>query len=225
MTTPNFALPSLPDQKAASALVKKLQLPIDIKDEDEFIASWAIVQRHDEVIAKIGEMFDPFVDGLHKLHKMAVGLRATFLDPVIHSKKMWLSRRLTYSQVKEAAAKRLRDEQAEIIRKQQEKDLLKDAKKLEKQGEPEAAAVLREQAANVPTPNIPIAPAVPKQAGSVIKTSWKFAIENPDEVPREFCDPNPTKVRKVVEALGDKCKIPGVRVWQETSEHSRAVPS
>jgi predicted RNA-binding protein with RPS1 domain len=223
MTTPSFALPAIPDQREATALVKKLQDPIDIKTEDEYLASWAIVQRHDEVIVKISEMFDPFVDGLHKLHKMAVSLRAGFLDPVVHSKKMWLSRRLTYSQVKEAAEKRLRDAAADALRKQQMKDLEKDAKKLEKQGETEAAAVVREQAATLPTPQLPIMPAVPKQAGSVTRTTWKFEIDNADEIPREFCDPNPTKIRKVVEALGDKCKIPGVRVWQETSEHSRAV--
>jgi predicted RNA-binding protein with RPS1 domain len=224
-TKQDFRLPTLPDSNTAIRLVRNLQSPVkvEIKDEDTFIASWSIIQRHDEIIVKISEMFDPFVDGLHKLHKMAVALRAQFVDPVLESKKLWLERRGVYSRAKEAEAKRLRDETADALRKQQAKDLEKDARKLEKQGETEAAAVVREQAANLPTPSLPIMPATPKQAGSVSVTKWKFEIETPDEVPREFCDPNPTKVRKVVEALGDKCKIPGVRVWQETAEHSRAV--
>jgi hypothetical protein len=222
-TATQFRLPALPDEKSTTALVKNLQAPIEIKDEDTFVASWSIVQRHDQVIAKISETFDPFVDGMHKMHKMAVALRAQFLNPVLESKRLWLERRGFYTRAKEAADKKIRDDAADALRKQQEKDLLKDAKKLEKQGETEAAAVVREQAANLPTPQLPVVPAVPKQAGSVTVTRWKYEIVNPDEVPREFCDPTPGRIRKVVDALGDKCKIPGIRVWKDVQEHSRAV--
>ena len=75
----------------------------------------------------------------------------------------------------------------------------------------------------MPAPIVPVAQATPKQAGSVLKASWKFAIENPTIVPQEYFTLDEAKVRRVVNALGDKANIPGVRVWQETAEHSRAV--
>lgn len=223
---PDFNVPAIPDQKKADALVKRLQIApaiVVIEDEDTFLASWPTIQRHDEALAKIGEMFDPFVNGLHKMHLMACNLRAQFLDPVAASKKAWLRGRMAYTERKELAAKLKRDADAELLRKAQAKELEKDAKKLEKRGDVESAAVLREQAANVPTPSLPIRPATPKQEGSVVTGRWKYEIENPDEVPREFCDPTPSKINKVVTALGDKIKIPGVRVWYEKSESSRGV--
>jgi len=222
-TEPRFEVPAIPDQRKAAYIVKSLQAPIEIKDEDAYIAAWPIIQRHDEAIAKIDSMFGPFVSGLHHLHKMACDLRAQFLDPVVASKKAWLRARMVYSDAKEAADRKKRDEEAERIRKEQAKALVSDAKKLEKQGDTEAATVLREQAATLPAPSLPVTPAVPKQAGSVVTGRWKYEIENADEVPREFCDPTPSKINKVVTAVGDKIKIPGVRVWWEKSESSRAV--
>jgi hypothetical protein len=57
----------------------------------------------------------------------------------------------------------------------------------------------------------------------VLKTSWKFAVDNPAIVPHEYFTLDEAKIRKVVNALGDKANIPGVRVWPETAEHSRTV--
>jgi hypothetical protein len=224
--TPPFKIPVVPNQKEADKLVKPLvaqSADLVIKDEDGYLASWALVERHDTVIAKIGEMFDPFVDGLHKLHKMAIWLRAEFLDPVVDSKKRLLGIRKDYRTKQERIAQEKRDRDAEILRKAQAKDLVKEAKQYEKAGDTETAEVLREQAQTMPAPIIPVMPATAKQEGSVLKKSWKFVVENEAIVPHEYFTLDPAKVRKVVNALGDKANIPGVRIWQEEDEHSRAV--
>jgi|HubBroStandDraft_1064217.scaffolds.fasta_scaffold06463_15 hypothetical protein len=223
---PQFALPTIPNQKEASTLVRSTMneaAGLAIKDEDGFIASWALVDRHDQAIRKIEEMFNPFVDGLHKLHKMAIGLRDQFLIPVKQSKNAILGARQTYRIEQERLKKIEADKQAEILRKAQAKEMEKEAKKLEKTGDVEAAQVVREQAAVMPAPVVPIAPATPKQEGSVVKKTWKFAVDNEALVPIEYRTVDESKIRKVVNALGDKASIPGVRVWQETSEHSRAI--
>lgn len=220
-----FVLPSIPDQRAAGALTKPLLQTASayvIKSEDHYIASWPIIERHDVAIKKIGEMFDPFVAGLHALHKMAIGLRDQFLQPVVDSKNALLKQRKEWREAKERENKRLADAAAEALRKTQAKQLVSDAKKLEKTGDTEAATVLREQAATLPVPVIPVAPPAPKQEGSVITKRWKFTIDNPDLVPREYCVPDPKTIRKVVDGLGDKANIPGVTVTQDTSESSRA---
>src|SRR5271167_1568291 len=96
---PQFSLPTIPNQVEASKLVRHTMneaAGLTIKDEDAFIASWALIDRHDQAIKKIEEMFNPFVEGLHKLHKMALGLRDQFLIPVKQSKNVILSARQTY---------------------------------------------------------------------------------------------------------------------------------
>src|SRR5271170_2571095 len=117
MTT-TFALPKMPDQKEAQAMVKTITtqaLGFKIEDEDGFVASWALVERHDAAIAKIGEWFDPFVDGLHKMHKMAINLRNTFLDPVTASKRLLLGERHRYRIEKERLKKIEDDKAAEAL--------------------------------------------------------------------------------------------------------------
>lgn len=225
-TLAQFKLPSVPNQKEAT----KLAVPVidnantlKIKDDDSFIASWALIERHDVALKKIGEMFDPFVDALHKLHKMAVSMRAQFLDPVLASKRALLDKRGAYRREQDRLAQEKRDRDAEILRKQQAKELKQEAKREEKAGNVEAATVLREQAATLPPPVMPVAPAVPKQAGSVVKPVWKFAVENEALVPIEYRTVDESKIRKVVNALGSAANIPGVKVWQEMTEFSRTA--
>lgn len=231
-----FKLPSVPNQKEAS----KLAVPVidnanalKIRDDDSFIASWALIERHDVALKKIGEMFDPFVDGLHKLHKMAVGMRNQFLFPIAASKDALLQKRAVYRREQERLAQEERDRQAEILRKAQVKDLTKEAKREEKAGNVEVATVLREQAATLPAPVIPVTPALPKQAGSVVKPVWKFSVDDYAKVPDAFRLLDPTKeterklidskINAVVSKLGNAMPIEGVKIWQDTTEHSRAV--
>lgn len=221
-----FALPAQPDQRQATTLVKNLtaqSADLKIRDEDDFIASWSLIERHDQAIAKIGEWFDPFVKGLHEMHKMAIALRDQFLKPVVASKDRLLGERKNYRIEQERKARIAADRKAEELRKLQAKELTQEAKKLERAGDVETATVLREQAKTMPAPAVPVAAAVTKQAGSVLKASWKFAVENEAIVPHEYFTLDESKIRRVVNALGDKANIPGVTVWQETDEHSRAV--
>jgi hypothetical protein len=231
-----FKLPAVPNQKEATKLAVPLidnARELKITDEDGYLASWALIERHDAAIKKIREMFDPFVDALHKLHKMAVGLRSQFLDPVLASKNALLGKRGIYRQEQERIAQKKRDADAEILRKAQQKDLQKEAKQLEKVGNVEAAAVVREQAAALPAPVMPVVPAVQKQAGSVEKEVWKFAVDDYALVPDAFRLLDPTKkterelidskINAVVSKLGDKMPIAGVRIWPVKVEHSRAV--
>lgn len=44
---------------------------------------------------------------------------------------------------------------------------------------------------------------------------WKFLVENPDLVPRQFCSPDNAKIRAHVAAYGDKQPIPGVNVFAD----------
>lgn len=232
---PKFEVPPIPNSKEADKLIKPLisqSADLMIKDEDGYLASWALIEQHDNAIAKIGEWFNPFVNGLHQLHKMAVALRAQFLEPVIGSKNRLFSERKRYRAEQERIAQEKRDRDAEILRKAQAKEMEKEAKKLEKAGEVETATVLREQAKTLPAPVIPIAPA-PRQEGSVLTTRWIATITDYEAVPIEYRTLDHTKkterelidskIQGVVSKLGNQIKIAGVEIRQETIEHSRAV--
>lgn len=244
MATPTFEITTIPDQKKADELVKKLlEHDFEITDDDEYLAHWAIVQQHDEVIKKLTEGepaaegkpafigFDGFVNGLHKLHKSAVALRDQFVGPLISSKKKWIARGQAYSDKKAAEKLKADNAAAEILRKQEAAQLAKDAKKFEKTGDLESAAVLREQARNVPLPTIPFSPAVPKLAGQVETPRWEFAVDDFEKVPDAYKlldhtkkgerDLIESKIRAVTSKLGDKIAIPGVRVWSTKSVSSR----
>ena len=223
-----WKIPQAPDRKAiakrAAPLLEQSK-NYEIKSEDHFVASWTIVTRHDEAIAKIEEMFDPFVSGLHKLHKMAIAMRDEFLKPIVESKKALLGKRMLYRGLQEAAKKKADEAAALVLQKQTQKELERQAKAVEKKGDSETAEVLREHAAAVPLQFFSSGPAVPKQEGSVIKERWVFEIVDPAAVEREYCSPDPKLIRPVVEALGPACKISGLKITKEEKEHSRSVAS
>lgn len=221
-----WKIPTVPDQKALAKRTAPLLEQSGgylIKSEDHFVASWALVQRHDEAMRKIEEIFDPFISGLYKLHRMAISMRDGFLDPLIQSKARLIGKRKVYRDAQQALKQKADREAAELLAKAQKKELEKQAKAAERAQDPETAATLREQAAAPPLPFFNPAPAVPKQEGSVIKKRWRFEIVEPDKVERKWCSPDPKLMRPVVEALGPACGIGGLRIWEEEKEHSREV--
>jgi hypothetical protein len=221
-----WKIPTVPDKEA---LTKRTTPLLDqsktyvIKSEDHFLASWSLVQRHDEAIKKIEELFDPFVSGLHKLHLMAIAMRNEFLKPITDSKARLLGIRKVWRAEQEVIKREQDAKAAKLLQQQQQKELERQAKTAERKGDTEVAEVLREQKAAVPLPFFNTAPAVPKQEGSVIKKRWIFEIVDPAAVEREYCSPDPKLIRPVVEALGPACKISGLRIEQEEKEHSRSV--
>jgi len=57
--------------------------------------------------------------------------------------------------------------------------------------------------------------AKPKGVGT--RKVWKFEVEDPNLVPREYLVVDEKKIRGVVNALHENAKIPGVRVYEDTS--------
>lgn len=223
-----FELPKIPDVKEAEKLCGPLLRQAEnysITDEDGYLASWAMVERCDTVIAKLGAMFDPLCDGLFKLHRMATGLRQNFLDPAYRAKQVYLDKRGAYRREQKEIAEKKAAADAEELRKKQQKELMAEAKRQEKSGQAETAEVLREQAKELPLPAVMAAPAVPKQAGSVERGRWQVTIINPDLVPREYCQPSETLCRKQYEATGARTVIPGVTAKWIESEYSKRAKS
>lgn len=93
--------------------------------------------------------------------------------------------------------------------------------RLERQTEHEQTAELIEKVASAPLIMPAPRPAVPKQKGAVLSKPWKFRIVDVDKIDRKYMVPDESKIRKVVEALGDKADIDGIEVYQDDREAIR----
>lgn len=220
-----WKLPMVPQEKklrkTTDSLVARANSFV-IKSEDHFVASWALVLLIDAAMVTVGEMWDPFVGGLHKMHKMAIKLRGAFMNPLEGGKEHLLDIRKTYREDQEKIKAKADAAAAEALRKTQARELEKQAKSLEKQGQVEAALAVREHKFDMPL-FINTAPAVPKQEGSVLTERWVYEIVDPDAVEREYCSPDDSLIGPVVRRLGDKAKISGIVIRLDKSEHSRTV--
>lgn len=221
-----FKMPPAPDGKAITKQTAPLILraqEYQIVTEDHFVASWVLIEQLDQAADRVVAMFTPFVSGLDKLHKMAVAMRRQFLAPLSDAKAMLLTKRMAFRNEQEAKKRKAEAEAAKALQKQQQLELERLAKAEEKSGNKAAALEIREQKSLLPPPVVNLGPAVPKQEGSVIRKRFVFEITDANMVPREYCSPDMSKIRGVVNAMGQACQIPGVKVWEETSEFRRSV--
>jgi hypothetical protein len=221
-----WKMPTVPDikvlQKRSTPLLE-MSKKYAITDEDHFLAAWSLVLRHDEAIKKIEQIFDPFISGLHKMHKMAIAMRDNFLKPLTDSRAGLLTQRMTWRKQQEEIQRKKDEAAAKAVQAAEKKELEKEAKLAERQGDTQTAEVLRNMKETVPVVFMSSSPAVPKQEGSVIRERWVFEIIDPAAVEREYCSPDEKLIRPVVESLGPAAKISGIRIWKEEKEHSRSV--
>lgn len=221
-----WKIPEMPQEKALKKQTDSLLSQANsfvIKSEDHFIASWPIVLEIDRAIGTVEGAFEPFVSGLYKLHKLAIKMRDGFLDPLYAGKMRLMTIRRAYRDEQEEIKRKADAAAAEALRKQTQKDLERQAKAADKAGQPEVAVALREEKAQTPLPFLNTAPAVPKQEGSIIRERWIYKIVDPAKVQREYCTPDDRIIRPIVEKLGPACKIEGLEITLDKSEHSRKI--
>lgn len=114
------------------------------------------------------------------------------------------------------AQRRIREEEQrqadERARKERER-IEAQARKAAESGKVEKADALEQRAAAVVAPIIHREP--PRVAGINYRDVWKFEVEDPTKVPREFLMVDESKIRKLVQAMKGDTHIAGVRVWPE----------
>ena len=108
----------------------------------------------------------------------------------------------------------------EAARKEREK-LEARAAKAEASGKLTKAEDLAMQAAMVHAPVVQAD--APKVSGISTRMLWKFDIEDEAAIPREFLMVDTKKIGRVVAAMREDAKIPGVRVYAERSIAARSA--
>lgn len=169
---------------------------------------------------QINEFFDASIKTSHAAWKAALAAKDRLAGPVEEAETLLKGKIKTYRLQEER--KRLEEESRlrEQARKEAEERHLAEALELERNGNREAAEQV--MAAPVMVPPIVVRSSVPKTRGSSLRKVWRFTIENPMLVPREFCSPDDGKIRAHVNANAGRVNIPGVRVEEDANVSARS---
>ena len=173
---------------------------------------------------------DPLCDRTYAAWKETTTFRASLLDPVVAAKKYISADMFRYKQEQDAIAEQARrvaqaeaDRLAKIEADRIQADALARSAAVEAAGDNiaaeqilEAGLVEAQQAIVQATAAVLPRPSTPKLENSGgFRDNWIFTIDKPELVPREYCDPSPTKIRGFVHPRGKEAigKIPGVTVY------------
>lgn len=171
---------------------------------------------------RVAEVHDPNIKRWHDGHRAAIKDKKESDDPLDEAERI-IKRSLAAWDEAQERERRERQRQAdEEARQRDETERLERAAAMEIEGKEYGDdALVQEAHALIEPPPMavvaaPVAKAVPKVSGVSYRKVPKFRIVNPDLVPRQYCAPVESKIRGVVNSLGDKANIPGVQVYFET---------
>lgn len=81
------------------------------------------------------------------------------------------------------------------------------------------SAEMSDTALRAPVPVVPSA--MPRSSGIGSRKKWAARVVNADLVPRGFCQPDLTKIKKYAEAMGPANPIPGVEIYEDRTVAGR----
>lgn len=166
----------------------------------------------------------PLVKKTHEAWKEATAKRKELTDPLAEAEGILKNKISDYLIVEE---KKRIEEQKKIDEEARKKEAEfkarkeEQAKKWEEKGNYEKAEERRQEAEEHFEPTPVIQSNVEKQDGVSIVTYWRYEIIRADDVPREFCSPDPKKLKTYIDYMKDKSSIPGVKVFKELNQRVR----
>lgn len=161
---------------------------------------------------RLEEMRTKITAPLNQSLKEANNLFRTPGDTLAQAERTIKSRLASYTEAQEAAQ---REEQRKAdAAAQAERDRLAElARKAAESGRTAAAEKHTARADAVVAPVINRAP--PAVSGVAMREVWKFQVEKPELVPREYLAVDEQKIGAYVRAMKADAKIPGVRIYPE----------
>lgn len=205
------------DQEVAGVIAR----PLSITSDKDCELMTEFIREARDTIDHIKQRHGPVKKFAFQLHRVITGQENALIAPV----QKWIdgdggrlgrgASQFIAAWIQQQKEKR-EAEQREAQRQldaQHAKDVEKTAKRLEKEGNAPLADQVRQQGpfhrpvAYVPPVSIP--------AKTTVKQTFDFEIVNDDEVPRLYCKPDESKIRKQVNLLGKDAvgAIAGVRVF------------
>lgn len=207
-------------REATPTLVKQAN-DFTIEDQNDYEFSLTIAEEAIKRQKAIAEFFAPTKKLANELHKSITKMESDMLAPYQQVERLVKDRRMNWRQVQERIRQAKEDEMRRIARDKQHAEALAAAAELEKEGKKEAAEVVIEKAIAAPAPTVVVQSSVPKQSGSSIRKKFGYRIDDESRVEREFCSPDPKKIKAHVDAYGMSSAIAGVTVFPDENEAIR----
>lgn len=169
----------------------------------------------------IKEFFAPTKKLAFELHRSITKMESDMLAPYQRVERLIKDRRMNWRQEEERKRQELEAQARRVAKDEADRKALADAAALEQAGEAEAAAEVVKQAIEAPAPAVVVQSSVPKQSGSAVRKVFRYRIDADWEVQRDFCSPDPKKIKAHVDAYGLQSRINGVTVFEEDIEAVR----
>jgi len=194
---------------------------IIVSDQETFGRAGEFLKGVKALEKEVSSTFDPIIDQANKTHREALAQKKRFMEPLEQAENIVKRAVSVYFAAEEK--KRLEIE-AEAKKKLAEAAKIEDAgialaEEAIAKGDQEGAMQAVETASVVSqgiVAQIALPPEKPKFNGIAGRKEWKFQILDKAKLPMEYLTPDMAAIGKTVRALGDKARIPGIRVWQET---------
>lgn len=206
------------------------ELPDEIVSPSEYSAVGELEARLGAYIDRVEPVFDAHVSAAHKVWRTACAIRSMFIDAPkalkAQARRLRGDYELRERRAREAEERRIAEEdrQRQLARQREE------AKLLERQGQKEMAAAVRQQPVHAPSVALPSA--VPEVAGvATLRTNWTWRIAGCTDkdggrknkaarkqaarlVPREYLDLDDAALTSLRTMRGT-VKVPGIEFFEE----------
>lgn len=216
---------------AQEAKAEALSIPdrvaeIVVRNQDDLDAANDYLNVVRRRIDYFSNLYDDRIAKAHAMHKGLLADKKGFTDPLTRAKEI-LDRKIAdylYEEDrKRMAVERERQMAEEKVRREAEKASDKAHELIQKGQEAKAEAIIDKATEKIEAV-MAAAPAVPEKplADYRLTQTWDIEIMNAEIVPREYCQPDEVKIRRIVKANFGRMEIPGVRIFQKRSVASKA---
>jgi DNA polymerase III alpha subunit (gram-positive type) len=197
--------------KARTALMTKSTAIVTVADQESYEDAEVILKRltsgSNKLEAFRKKFAQPFLNATRQIKQIADDARSPMEKEKIRLKGLMQTFYLEQERKRQAEIEAQAAEQARLLAEQEAQDA-------DNPFNEEVKQKIVEQ-----TPVVPVTPTVNRTMSNVVKT-WVFELENPNNVPREYCSPDPVKLGAAIKKGGLRT-IPGVRIFEKTDVRSR----
>lgn len=202
----------------ANALAEQAAAIRAISTEADAAEARGVLGRCKEVAKIIDDGADPIIKNAYDLHRRLTKAKRDLLGQMPEAANALRARLNEYETEKERQRLAAEAEVNAAIAKTAEERRLKEALRVEA----EHGTVAADAALAVVEPKVEIEIPRERTKGSSVRVRWKFEIENPTLVPREYCSPDRSLIDATVQMAKGETTIPGVRVYFEAETAIRA---
>ncbi len=197
--------------QASGLLTSALTIEVVDATSQEVVA--AIVREIDGQIKEIKREFREPKDLAHKAHQSICALEAKALGVREEVKRTFKGMIGVYQTEQERQRREERDKRQIAAQKQADEEALRLAEALEADGRTAEAEDAIDNP--VPAPIMPAPPAPAKPKGAITRVYWGYEVVDASLIPREYMEPDVTKLGSYARSMKDAAKMPGVRFYSE----------